>query len=293
MMMPAPKCSSSSMVVVAAGSLVSSGASRSRPSKLGEFAKHERVLFVGEGNFSFSANIVGELGNGANVVATNFDSRQATLRKYEESAASLRVLSNGNAAALFNVDATALHECQALSSLDAFDKIVFNFPHTGGATGKDVVRNCDMLSRFFGAAQRLLRCDTAANPATILVALRKTSFYDSWNIGQLAQAQGLRVARKTPFRAATYGGYAVARTSPAALRDAPSTDNAFYWHFAPTKKQRAQRQREAAAQKREENGDGEKERSGSGSDSDESDSNDDFDVEELAHDRMRKKQRKR
>ena len=92
-----------------------------------------------------------------------------------------------------------------------FDRIVFNFPHLGGALLEDVAKNqvnlyalfqcfcslklwliCwqEMLRSFFASASRALK-----STGEIHVALRNTPFYESWNIHQLAGSQRVHLQR--------------------------------------------------------------------------------------------------
>lgn len=142
---------------------------------------------------------------------------------------------------LFGVDATRLAadpaaanalleaqtgEASASARLPVFDRIVFNFPHTGGATTADVKRNQSLLRGFLEQASLLLRTRSpgpaghAGEEARVLVALRRTPFYESWRCDVQGQACRLDYRGKNPFVAAHFPGYAPVRTHPA-TREAP------------------------------------------------------------------------
>lgn len=66
----------------------------------------------------------------------------------------------------------------------------------------------------------------------VLVALRRTPFYDRWDIQGQAKISGLKLKRIDPFDASLFSGYQPQRTHPAAFRgEPPSTLNANYYIF--------------------------------------------------------------
>lgn len=73
-----------------------------------------------------------------------------------------------------------------------FERIVFNFPHTGspGSTKASVASNQALLTKFFASAQQFL-----APAGEIHVTLRLTPFYERWKIASCAEAAGLRLRR--------------------------------------------------------------------------------------------------
>jgi len=144
---------------------------------------------------------------------------------------------------LFGVDATRLADDESVrgalaeassSGKPVFDTIVFNFPHTGGAKAEDIVRNRDVVRGFLQQGAKLLRLRGgkragrgAGVGARILVALRKTPFYDGWRVDVLGQEARLAFAGEAPFVGPSLPGYNPVRTHPA-TREAPgaSTDDA-------------------------------------------------------------------
>jgi 25S rRNA (uracil2634-N3)-methyltransferase len=92
----------------------------------------------------------------------------------------------------------------------AWDRIVFNFPHTGGLT-KDVNRqvraNQELLVRFFEAAKPFL-----APGGVVVVTVFEGQPYELWNLRDLGRHVGMRVGRSFRFPAEAYPGYRHART---------------------------------------------------------------------------------
>jgi len=98
------------------------------------FSATDRVLLIGEGDFSFARALVRDEKLGivpANVIATTLDQENELKEKYPETLeANVEELKQKGVFVLCNVDATKLEACKALRGR-TFDKIVWNFPHVG------------------------------------------------------------------------------------------------------------------------------------------------------------------
>ena len=109
------------------------------------FSPSDRILLVGEGDFSFSRSLL-ETHDCASLVATIFDKHSALQAKYPQATSNVRALDEEEGCqVLFGVDATKLGRPGASEGggkevkKGNFDRIIFNFPHVGGLT-KDVNR---------------------------------------------------------------------------------------------------------------------------------------------------------
>ena len=96
------------------------------------------VLFVyhvfSDGDFSFSAGLVRHRkGKGAGLTLTSFDSAAEVAQKYKTAKANLAAVNAAGATVLHGVDATRLGRSFPVAAGDGhrFDRIVFNFPHSG------------------------------------------------------------------------------------------------------------------------------------------------------------------
>jgi 25S rRNA (uracil2634-N3)-methyltransferase len=100
------------------------------------FKALDKILLVGEGNFSFAVALLqhppAQLDHfpPANIIATAFDTEEECYTKYPDAEQNIRVLREKGAQVLFGVDATRLEKTSALKGR-AFDRIVWNFPHAG------------------------------------------------------------------------------------------------------------------------------------------------------------------
>lgn len=173
------------------------------------FDAEDRILLVGEGDFSFAKSIVEHHGC-CDVIATCFDSPDELMEKYKPQAEEhIACLEDEGQKVLYHVDATKLKATKSLAK-ERFERIIFNFPHVGGKT-KDVNRqvrfNQELLVKFFASAKE--RLDASG---TIVVTLFEGEPYTLWNIRDLARHAGLEVARSFKFNSEAYPGYAHART---------------------------------------------------------------------------------
>lgn len=93
------------------------------------FSGNDRILVVGDGDFSFSKGLVGHIGGtGDNLVLTSFDSANELTKKYPQAKANVDFVRKSGAVVRHGVDATKLEEA---FPGELFDCIVFNFPHSG------------------------------------------------------------------------------------------------------------------------------------------------------------------
>ncbi|KAJ3482957.1 hypothetical protein NLI96_g6632 [Meripilus lineatus] len=204
------------------------GKGKAQPLPTIPFKATDKLLLIGEGNFSFARALVVNPPDALqflppeNITATAYDSREECFSKYPDAAQIVEQLSAKGVKIVFGVDATKLENCSVLKNR-RFDKIVWNFPHAGkGITDQDrnILSNQVLLLGFLQSASNLLNLgpkpnatrskkkkargsddeddsgtdngegmsQTASSRGTILITLRNVPPYTLWDLPQLAKS---------------------------------------------------------------------------------------------------------
>jgi len=128
------------------------------------FDASDRILLVGEGNFSFACALLLHPSPPldplppANIIATAYDTEEECYTKYPDAEPNVRVLQEKGTQVMFGVDATKLEKTPALKGI-LFDRIVWNFPHAGnGITDQDrnILSNQVLILGFLRSAAKFL-----------------------------------------------------------------------------------------------------------------------------------------
>jgi 25S rRNA (uracil2634-N3)-methyltransferase len=100
------------------------------------FYPTDRILLIGEGNFSFARALVMhppkrlESLPPVNVTATTYDTEEECRSKYPDAQDTISSLREKGVEVLFEVDATKLEKCPSLKGR-RWNRVVWNFPHAG------------------------------------------------------------------------------------------------------------------------------------------------------------------
>ncbi|OBZ90613.1 25S rRNA (uridine-N(3))-methyltransferase [Choanephora cucurbitarum] len=197
-----------------------------------QYNSKDRILLVGEGNFSFARSLCENyLEEGAeHLVATCYDSEEVLYEKYsEEAKENVELVREFGATVLFGIDAT---DFPKEIKKKKYTKIVFNFPHVGAGIkdqDRNVIANQKLLNGFLDAATPLLTKagyqfpnteenlrisdDEPAPEGEIHITLKTSKPYNLWAVKSLVKAKGeLAVKSTSPFYVDDFPGYEHRRT---------------------------------------------------------------------------------
>ncbi|XP_057249887.1 uncharacterized protein LOC104885304 [Beta vulgaris subsp. vulgaris] len=98
--------------------------------KIGPYTSAQRILLVGEGDFSFSSCLAVAFGTSHNITATSLNSEDFLISNYAKFLTNKAKLETRGSMVLHEVDATIMVKHPIIGSM-VFDRIIYNFPHTG------------------------------------------------------------------------------------------------------------------------------------------------------------------
>ncbi|KAG5635254.1 hypothetical protein H0H81_011923 [Sphagnurus paluster] len=128
------------------------------------FRPTDKILLVGEGNFSFARALVCDPPPALqglpprNLTATAYDSEEACYEKYDDAREIVAGLRERGVQVVFGVDATRLERTAPLKGR-TWDRVVWNFPHAGkGITDQDrnILSNQVLILGFLRSASKIL-----------------------------------------------------------------------------------------------------------------------------------------
>ncbi|XP_030967478.1 uncharacterized protein At4g26485-like [Quercus lobata] len=179
---------------------------KKKEKKIQHYSSSQKILLVGEGNFSFSACLAKAFGSARNMVATCLHSKDALRRKHQSSGPHLAELNRRGCLVLYEINVYDMNQNPSLMS-KKFDVIIFNFPHAGhcGLNETDyllIEMHRNLLQAFFNSARHML-----TRGGEVHVAHRDDCPYNRWKIEELAERADLYLKEKVDFNAVDYPGY--------------------------------------------------------------------------------------
>ncbi|KAL3643317.1 hypothetical protein CASFOL_014132 [Castilleja foliolosa] len=173
---------------------------------IGYYSSRDRILLVGEGDFSFALSLATAFGDASNMVATSLDSEGMLEVKYMSSA-------RANVALLKLKGCTILHEVDALTMSQhpnlrhrVFDRIAYNFPHAGFVGREDNSYQISLHKEVVGGFLRNGR-NMLTEKGEIHVTHKTEYPYSEWEIVKLGQDAGLKLTGIESFNVHAYPGY--------------------------------------------------------------------------------------
>ncbi|GJQ93023.1 retrovirus-related pol polyprotein from transposon TNT 1-94 [Tanacetum coccineum] len=153
---------------------------------LPEDRSSQKILLVGEGDFSFSACLARRFRNAENMVATSYLDEDSLVQQHWTSVPHLDELDSLGCLLLYEVDVYNMHKHLILKKMK-FDVIVYNFPHAGHydyLCERDlelIEMHKELVGAYFKNASKMLN-----EGGEVHLRHRDDPPYDSWNVVKLA-----------------------------------------------------------------------------------------------------------
>ncbi|GBG28875.1 Ferredoxin-fold anticodon-binding domain-containing protein 1-like [Hondaea fermentalgiana] len=182
------------------------------PKRTGLYTAQQRILVVGDGDFTFSLALAKSLGGEAQLTCTSYQSRKEVMSIYakgEQTLAALEAFEHTRVE--HEVDAVALSETLSKEAVAGrYDRIVFNFPCVPDDVGQDgqsdqLEANRQLVSGFIKSAASLLKENTDAQ---IHIVHKTRPPFGWWGIEKLADScENADFLRSVVFDRSVYPGY--------------------------------------------------------------------------------------
>ncbi|KAH7859469.1 hypothetical protein Vadar_001508 [Vaccinium darrowii] len=170
------------------------------------YSSFQKILLVGEGDFSFSASLARAFGTARNIIATSLDSTEYVSRNYRRAMSNIESLRSRGAKVMHEVDATKMANQILLQGM-TFDRIVFNFPLSGffpeESRESNLRRERELVRLFIANARKLI-----IEGGEIHVTHKSNNgFFRQWKLEELAASEGLQLIDKMHFNFTDFPGY--------------------------------------------------------------------------------------
>ncbi|KAK1362412.1 DUF2431 domain-containing protein [Heracleum sosnowskyi] len=172
--------------------------------RIKHYSSNHKILLVGEGDFSFSKCLANAFGSASNITATSLDSEASLMSKYTGARANIQDLHVLGCTILHGVDASIMKYDSRLNCC-SFDRIVFNFPHSGIFKEK----NASVIELHKGVVRGFLRnaIELLTRNGEVHITHKTEDPYVRWDIKELAEETGFRLVEESCFYIWEYAGY--------------------------------------------------------------------------------------
>jgi 25S rRNA (uracil2634-N3)-methyltransferase len=107
-----------------------------KPSPIVPFGKEDKVLLVGEGDFSFAASLIKHHGV-RHLTATSYDGEKELLEKYPQAGENVEAVRSTSGTVMHGIDATKMHKVKAIKKRKGEKKVVQEEKDEDGDEGEE------------------------------------------------------------------------------------------------------------------------------------------------------------
>ncbi|KAL3814112.1 hypothetical protein ACJIZ3_015380 [Penstemon smallii] len=173
--------------------------------RIKHYNNQQKILLVGEGDFSFSACLALAFGRAPNIIATSLNSKEFLEKNYEKAASNIENIRMRDGKVMHGINATKIAKHASLGHIK-FDRIIFNFPFAGFFTNLShesvLRRHRRLVSLFMKNAKEMLSED-----GEIHISHKTNGSHSEWNVESMASSHGLRLIQAVKFKQRDYPGY--------------------------------------------------------------------------------------
>ncbi|KAL0729095.1 hypothetical protein Bca4012_025188 [Brassica carinata] len=121
----------------------------------------QKILLVGEGDFSFSLCLAKAFGSATNITATSLDTREELEQKYRDAKNNVEELERRGCTVIHGVNVHSMDKDHRVVRSIVYDRIIFNFPHAGFHFGREIdsytiLQHQEVVKGFFLSARELV-----------------------------------------------------------------------------------------------------------------------------------------
>ncbi|KAG8385979.1 hypothetical protein BUALT_Bualt03G0101400 [Buddleja alternifolia] len=166
-----------------------------------DYSSRQRILLVGEGDFSFSASLAVAFGCASNMIATSLDPEAFLKKNYQKFLSNIKKLRSRGCKVMHEIDATKMASHQLLGHL-TFDRIIYNFPYAGffKMSREDLLWS--LVSQFLENAKEMI-----SENGEIHITHMTNAFHREWNLEDVASSHGIKLIDAVKFNHRDYPGY--------------------------------------------------------------------------------------
>ncbi|PWA98586.1 hypothetical protein CTI12_AA017090 [Artemisia annua] len=205
--------------------------SKAKEKRIHCYNSSQKILLVGEGNFSFSACLARALRSANNIVATSYHDQYLQVIKHPTSITHLEELKTLGCLLVFEVDVNKMDTHPVLKEMK-FDVIIYNFPHAGHYCINEtslwlIEMHRKLVGAYFKSASKMLN-----EGGEVHLRHRDDSPYNKWNVVSLAGESGLKLKDKVMFHICHYPGYSNIRGGDVRTNETFPISCAFTFKFS-------------------------------------------------------------
>ncbi|KAG7538112.1 hypothetical protein ISN44_As13g019300 [Arabidopsis suecica] len=126
--------------------------------RLRHYNNKQKILLIGEGDFSFSLSLARAFGSATNLTATSLDTQGELERKFKNGKANVEELERLGCSVVYGVNVHSMTTKPSVGSA-LYDRVIFNFPHAGFDYGREheiktIMRHQELVRGFMKSARK-------------------------------------------------------------------------------------------------------------------------------------------